>query len=210
MCEVGSTSSLCWRLCFLCLCGSLLLSKTNHRDTEDTEAAPKQTRKTPLMVRVHFEVTPKTLPYSIRTRSVLLRPEGFWLIHLLGFRRQNDELARRRGTNDITVVVNATPQQRGESLRTFVSQVLMIEPNRTPQALFFGVFRNALSHRQLRIQRFKPCRQIINQRNVVTTRRRHHRQAHAYSRPGLDVPDAFAITLNVPLIVKRCPTRPSL
>jgi len=61
----------------------------------------------------------------------LAAAEGFGVVHLFSLCRWGDEEAGRRSACDVTVIVNTTPQQRGESLGTFVSQVLMVEPNAT-------------------------------------------------------------------------------
>src|SRR4026209_2746820 len=57
-------------------------------------------------------------PHSIRlirglvnSRSIgLAAAEGFGVIHLLGFRRRDDELSRCCGADYVAVIVNATPQ----------------------------------------------------------------------------------------------------
>src|SRR5262249_7726226 len=90
-------------------------------------------RHKPLALDQRLSAKPRSVhsldPHSITPTT----PEGLGVVHLFGFCRWDDELSGRRGANNVAVVVNATPQQRGERLGTFVSQVLMVEPGAAPE-----------------------------------------------------------------------------
>src|SRR5438876_1081974 len=63
-------------------------------------------------------------PHAIRFPSA----ESLRMVHLFRFRRRHDEYAWRRRARDVGIFVNALPQQRSESFRPLVAQILMLPP----------------------------------------------------------------------------------
>src|SRR5687768_5060332 len=58
--------------------------------------------------------------------------EGLRVVHLLRFRRRNDELAGSGCARDVAVLVHAFPQQAREGFRSFVAQALVLVPRAPP------------------------------------------------------------------------------
>ena len=129
------------------------------------------------------------------------------MVHLFGFCGWDNEEPGRGGASKVGVVVNAAPQDSRKSLGTFVAQVLMVEPGATPEppvraGSLFPVFGNCLSYRQLGIQRLKAGWEIINQRHMISKRRRHGDE-HAQARSSLNAPTTVSMALDVSRIVNR-------
>ena len=82
----------------------------------------------------------------------------------------------------------------------------MLEPGTYPPPAEVGglnllVFRNAPCDGERGVERFESGGQRVNERDVVASGRRYHRQAHAHLRARLDVPCAFRVAPHVLRIV---------
>src|SRR5437870_9365225 len=90
---------------------------------------------------------PLQKPLLLNAHAIrLASTKGFRVVHLFRFHGRNNKLARRRRARDIRIIVNSFPQERRERLRAIVAQVLVIEPNGTPQPPTETETSTAVSH----------------------------------------------------------------
>src|SRR5688572_11068003 len=105
--------------------------------------------------------------------------ESFGHVHFLGFSGRDYELAGRRCSCDVRVVVNTLPKERAKCLGPLVAEVLVLEPVPSPPVIVASqrsapdlhhagvaaacVWRDSFSGFQFWVQDLKPGRQLIDQ-----------------------------------------------